>query len=205
MLDHIVYAVPDVAKAVADLEQRLGVRAASGGKHFGIGTHNALLSLSDSAYLEIIGPDPDQPPPTMPRPFGIDTLTPPRLFTWLAKANHLEKQLERARALGYNLGTITPMSRDLPDGTRIEWRLAIPPQPLGDWLVPTLIEWHTDRHPAKTSPRGCTLVELYGEHPRPETVRPILDAIEVSLDLRQGPVPSLTAILDTPKGRVTLR
>ena len=205
MLDHIVYAVPDVAKAVADLEQRLGVRAALGGKHPGIGTHNALLSLSDTSYLEIIGPDPDQPSPATPRPFGIDTLKAPRLVTWLAKANNFEQQLERVRALGYNPGTLTPMSRDLPDGTRIEWRLAIPPQPLGDGLVPVLIEWHTERHPAKTSPRGCTLVELYGEHPRPESVRSILDAMGLSLDLRQGPVPALTAILDTPKGRVTVR
>jgi hypothetical protein len=141
----------------------------------------------------------------MPRPFGIDTLKAPRLVTWLAKANNFEQQLERVRALGYNPGTLTPMSRDLPDGTRIEWRLAIPPQPLGDGLVPVLIEWHTDRHPAKTSPRGCTLVELYGEHPRPETVRPILNAMGLALDLRQGPVPALTAILDTPKGRVTLQ
>lgn len=205
MLDHIVYAVPDVAKAVVDLERRLGVRAAFGGKHPGIGTHNALLSLSDDSYMEIIGPDPDQPPPAMPRPFGIDTLKAPRLVTWLAKARNFEEQLGGVRALGYNPGTLTPMSRDLPDGTRIEWRLAIPPQPIGDGLVPVLIEWHTDRHPAKTSPRGCTLVELYGEHPRPETVRSILNAMGVSLDLRQGPVPALTAILDTPKGRVTLR
>jgi len=205
MLDHIVYAVPDVAKAVADLEQRLGVRAALGGKHPGIGTHNALLSLSDTSYMEIIGPDPDQPPPAMPRPFGIDTLKAPRLVTWLAKATNFEQQLEQVRALGYDPGALTPMSRDLPDGTRIEWRLAIPPQPLGDGLVPVLIEWHTDRHPAKTSPRGCTLVELYGEHPRPESVRSILDAMGLSLDLRQGPVPALTAILDTPKGRVTVR
>jgi hypothetical protein len=30
MLDHIVYAVPDLAKAVADLQGRLGVRATLG-------------------------------------------------------------------------------------------------------------------------------------------------------------------------------
>lgn len=97
------------------------------------------------------------------------------------------------------------MSRNLPDGTRIEWRLAIPPQPLGDWLVPILIEWRTDRHPAKTSPKGCTLVELYGEHPRPEAVQPILEALGVTLDIRHASAPALVAILDTLKGRVTLR
>jgi hypothetical protein len=205
MLDHIVYAVPDLAKAVSDLEQRLGVRATPGGKHTGLGTHNALLSLSDESYMEVIGPDPDQPPPTMPRPFGIDALTGPRLVTWLAKATDLDKQVEQARARGYDLGKITPMHRDLPDGTRIAWRLVIPAQPLGDWLVPVLIEWHTTLHPAKTSARGCTLVELHGEHPQPETIRPILAAMGLSLDIRPGAAPALSATLDTPKGRIVLR
>jgi hypothetical protein len=205
MLDHIVYAVPDLAKAVSDLEQRLGVRATPGGKHTGLGTHNALLSLSDESYIEVIGPDPDQPPPTMPRPFGIDALTGPRLVTWLAKATDLDKQVEQARTHGYDLGKITPMHRDLPDGTRIEWRLVISAQPLGDGLVPDLIEWHTTLHPAKTSARGCTLVELHGEHPQPEMVRSILKAMGLSLDIRPGAAPALSATLDTPKGRIVLR
>lgn len=205
MLDHIVYAVPDVPAAVENLAQRLGVRPAMGGKHSGIGTHNALLSLRETSYLEIIGPDPDQPPPPLPRPFDLDSTPEPRLRTWMAKATNLEQQVENARRLGYDAGTITPMSRTLPDGSRIEWSLAIPPQPLGDWLVPILIEWRTDRHPAKTSPQGCTLVELYGEHPRPETIRPILNALGVTLDIRQAATPGLVAILATPKGRVILR
>jgi hypothetical protein len=205
MLDHIVYAVPDLAKAVRDLEQRLGVRATPGGKHTGLGTHNALLSLSDESYIEVIGPDPDQPPPALPRPFGIDALSGPQLVTWLAKATDLDKQVEQARVRGYDLGRITPMHRDLPDGTRIAWRLAIPVQPLGDGLVPVLIEWHTTLHPAKTSARGCTLVELHGEHPQPETVRPILETLGLSLDIRPGAAPALIATLDTPQGRVVLR
>jgi hypothetical protein len=205
MLDHIVYAVPDLTKAVVDLEQRLGVRATPGGKHTGRGTHNALLSLSDESYIEVIGPDPDQPRPDLPRPFGIDSLTAPRLVTWLAKATDLDKQVEQARARGYDIGQITPMHRDLPDGTRIAWRLAIPAQPLGDGLVPVLIEWHTTLHPAKTSARGCTLVDLHGEHPRPETVRPILQAMGLSLDIRPGAAPALIATLNTPKGRIVLR
>jgi hypothetical protein len=205
MLDHIVYAVPDLSQAVVDLEQRLSVRPTLGGKHPGLGTQNALLSLSEEAYLEVIGPDPGQPSPAQPRPFGIDTLTAPRLVTWLAKATNLDQQIDKARAAGYELGQPISMSRELPDGTRLHWRLAIPPQPLGDGLVPVLIEWHTDLHPAKTSARGCTLVELYGEHPRPETIRPILEVIGVTLDLRQGATPALIATLDTPKGCVVLR
>lgn len=205
MLDHLVYAVPDVDAAVDALAARLGVRPTPGGRHPGIGTRNALLSLSDDAYLEVIGPDPDQPPPTQPRPFGIDQLTAPRLVTWLAKAHDLERQVQQLRAEGYNPGVITAMSRELPDGTRLAWRLTLPPQLLGDGLVPMLIEWHTDLHPAKTSARGCRLEALYGEHPRPDTVRPILEAMGLALDIRYGPTPALVAVLDTPRGQVTMR
>jgi Glyoxalase-like domain len=45
LVDHLIYAVPDLAAAVADLEGRFGVRAQAGGKHIGLGTHNALLAL----------------------------------------------------------------------------------------------------------------------------------------------------------------
>lgn len=205
MLDHLIYAVPALAKAVAELAQRLGVRPTMGGKHVGIGTQNALLSLSEETYLEVIGPDLDQPPPERPRPFDIDTLTAPRLAGWVAKARDLDRQAEQARSRGYDFSPVISMSRELPDGTRLDWRLTFPAQPLGDGLVPALIDWGASLHPAKTSARGCTLVEWYGEHTRPETVRPILEAMGLMLDIRQGLAPALVAILDTPKGRVTLR
>ena len=46
LIDHLVYAVPDLQAAVADVTERFGVRAQSGGRHIGLGTHNALLAPS---------------------------------------------------------------------------------------------------------------------------------------------------------------
>jgi hypothetical protein len=43
--DHLVYAVPDLAVATAELHTKLGVAPTAGGRHEGVGTHNAILAL----------------------------------------------------------------------------------------------------------------------------------------------------------------
>ena len=205
MLDHIVYAVPDLDTAVAELERRFGVRATPGGKHTGAGTHNALLSLGTDAYLEIIGPDPDQPAPPGPRSFGIDELTGPRIATWMAKAPDIEAMAEKARVAGYILRAPYPRSRHLPDGSVLHWRLATPQTPMGAGILPSLIEWQTDRHPSQTSAQGCTLVSLRAEHPQPMPLRSVLAALGLSLAIDEAVQPALIATLETPAGRVELR
>ena len=130
----------------------MGVRAAPGGKHTGRGTHNALLSLGGSAYLEIIAPDPDQAEPAGPRPFGVDALKEPRLVTWAARSRDIERQAEEARADGYDPGQVAEMTRALPGGGDLRWRLTMPAERKGDGLVPFLIQWEPGAHPSETSP-----------------------------------------------------
>src|SRR5262245_26246914 len=84
-VDHLVYATPDLKLGIDRTEELFGVRATPGGQHPGSGTRNALVALGPSAYLEIIGPDPEQSKPSNPRRFGIDDLKAPRLVTWAAR------------------------------------------------------------------------------------------------------------------------
>ncbi len=169
-VDHIIYGAPSLETGMESVEGLLGVRAAMGGKHVGLGTHNALLSLGSGAYMEIIAPDPEQTAPSRPLPFGLDLPVKPRLVTWAIKAPDIEARAQRAKAAGVDLGPVLRMSRERPDGLRLEWALTYREEMLGDGLVPFLIAWEPGPHPSETSPSGCRLVSLRAEHPEPERI-----------------------------------
>ncbi|MDZ7728867.1 MAG: VOC family protein [Dehalococcoidia bacterium] len=202
------HGTPDVWKTVEELETRLGVRAEAGGKHPGRGTHNALLGLGEGCYLEIIGPDPDgDAPEDGERPFGLDRLEEPRLVTWAVRTNELERICERARGMGYDPGEIRDMSRELPDGRTLKWRLTRRKEADDTkGLAPFLIDWGDSPHPSESAPGGCTLVRLRGEHPNALHVVDVLLALDIGyVSMIPGPEAALIAILDTPKGEVHLR
>lgn len=203
MIDHLVYATPDIEQTIVDLARRLGVEAAAGGHHLGYGTRNALLSLGTS-YLEIIGPDPGQHRPSGGYWYGVEGLTEPRLMTWTARVEHIERVAAYAHARGYNTGDVHKVFRETPEGGRLSFRLTMPNGD-GDWLVPNLIEWDEGSpHPSTTSPTGAELVQLVGYHPVPESVQPALDALRLDLEIRIGDRPRLVAILDSPYGPIEL-
>jgi glyoxalase-like protein len=203
MLDHLVYAAPDLDQAIDSIERRLGVRPAPGGKHTGGLTHNALLSLGAGSYLELIAPVRDSAL-SAGLPFGLETVTEPRLITWAVSVDDIEGRVEAAKKKGYDPGAVVSGGRDLPDGSSLNWRLAVRPQPAGDGLVPFLIQWLSDPHPSTTAPAGCQFVALRAEHPDPAGIQAVLDALAVEMEAVSGPVPRLIATLDTPNGRVEL-
>ncbi len=203
MIDHLVYATPDVDETVQDLARRLGVEAVPGGRHLGYGTRNALLSLG-SSYLEIIGPDSGQRRPSSGYWYGVENIGSARLVTWTARVEHIERVAAHAHVSGYSPGDVHDLFRETPDGERLSWRLTLPTM-AGDGLIPNLIEWDPDcPHPAETSPGGVELLDLLGYHPAPSKIQPMLDALRVDLEVRVGEVPRLVAVLDSPHGPVEL-
>ena len=203
-VDHLVFGAGNLEDGIEFIEEMLGVRAALGGKHVGRGTHNALLSLGNGAYLEIIAPDPEQGVSAMPLPFGLGATMVPHLVTWAAKAPDIETRLEAARGAGYE-GQLVTMSRKLPDGQLLAWSLTFPPPALAGGVAPFLIRWEPGPHPSETSPTGCALQSMRGEHPDPAPVRRLLDALEVDLEVDEGPAPALIVTIHSPKGIIELR
>jgi len=204
-VDHLVYATPDLQLGIDTLEKALGIRAAAGGQHPGRGTRNALIALGPASYIEIIGPDPDQPKPDGPRPFGIDGLNAPRLMAWAAKGQDLDQLAADARRRGVALGDVTPGSRRRPDGVVLAWRYTDPRTVVADGLVPFFIDWGATPHPATAAAGGATLVALRAEHPDPARVQTMLDALRLDLRVLRGDRPALIAAVSCPRGRVEVR
>lgn len=203
-LDHLVYATPDLAATVAGLERRVGVPLLPGGAHPAWGTRNALLPLSPTTYLEVIGPDPEGAG-GVPRLFGISALSAPRLVTWAAKGTGLADLADRARTGGVELGEVTEGSRLRPDGTRLHWTLTDPYAPRSGGIVPFFIDWQDRAHPAGGAAAEVALLSLTAAHPDPGHVRGRLAWVGVELEVKPGPGPGLEAALRTPNGIVRLR
>ncbi len=204
-VDHLVYATPDLDVGIRTIEGLLGVRAAAGGQHPGLGTRNALVALGPQTYLEIIGPDPAQPRLPEPLRFGIDELKAPRLVGWVAKGTQLEELVRKARTAGVRLGDVIAGSRKRPDGVELAWRYTDPAVVLEDRLIPYFIDWGSSPHPAGGAPAGATLVALRAEHPDAPRVERMLKDVGLELPVQSGPKAALIATIDSPKGRVVLR
>lgn len=202
--DHLVLAASDLAAAVSRFADCTGVEPAPGGSHAGLGTANYLVDLGNGGYLEIIGPDPDQPAPASPRPFGIDELTEPRVVTWAVRTDDLDALVARARDGGYDPGESRAMSRRAPDGALFEWRLTMPRFDYGNGLVPFLIDWGNSPHPTQRGLPRASLRDFHAIHPDPASVRPALAALRVELHVDIGEAVKLRALIDGAAGPLEL-
>lgn len=209
MLDHIVLATPDVQASVEEIAAATGIRPELGGHFKGRGVYNHLLALQDDAYLEIIGPDPDQAGHEGPLPFGMHEFEGRGAHVphWCCKAgDQIEERVAASKAAGFDIGDVRPLGRVLPDGTRLDWHLTIREwPPLLGGLVPFLINWGESRHPSTTAVKGARLASWHGEHPDLDEVRRAHTVLGVDLELREAAEPALVAVIEGPSGSITLR
>jgi len=187
-IDHLVVTAPSLGSGAAYIRAALGVEMQPGGTHHAMGTHNLLLKLDDSTYLEVLAVDPDMTAPGQPRWFDLDRVTSPALATWVARVDDIHAA---ALALGIPEHNIKPMSRGA-----LNWLITIPDDgSLSD--LPVLIQWLNGPHPATSLPdAGCFLTRL------DVPLKPLSPLV---LDARCSAGPELIASIRTPLGLRSLR
>jgi Glyoxalase-like domain len=203
-LDHLVYAVPDLDEGVRRFAENTGVEPAPGGRHLGRGSANYLISLGTGAYLEIIGPDPDEPEPPDRLPFGIERLAFPKLITWAVAVSDIDTAIAQARARGYDPGAATAMSRRTGDGELLEWRLTPDTILDGGGIVPFLIDWGASAHPTSHSLPSVELDSFSATSPQTDVIERRLAALDLDLAISVGETAQLQAQLQTPRGAIRL-
>ena len=203
-------SIDHLAIAAASLEDQrldalLGVPLSPGGRHARMGTHNRLLRLGPTSYLELIAIDPQGTVPGRPRWFELDDpamqarlSAGPRFVHWVARAGSTELP-----PLPIDLGPWEPFQRG-----DLSWQLTVRPDGTlpADGVVPSLIFWPGAAHPATRLPDlGVTLDALELEHPRAADVQRQLDLLGLDVRCTHASLPRLVAHLRTPAGARTLR
>jgi hypothetical protein len=202
LLDHILLGCNDLDTGIAFVEENAGVRAAIGGVHPGRGTRNALLSLGERQYLEIIAPDPHQP--GAKDTLGLYKLTQPRLVGWAAHPGDLDSFAKKLREAGVAFEGPTPGSRARPDGRVLHWKTVNLADDLHG-LLPFFIEWSADSaHPSSDAPKGCTLDEFEVMSSNPDELTPVIQRIGIELPVQRSDRNRLRALLTGPKGDLRL-
>jgi hypothetical protein len=202
LLDHILLGCNDLDAGIDYVYQRTGIRAAAGGVHPGAGTKNALLSLGPSRYLEIIAPDPLQPPSSDPR--GLAALKNPALVGWAAHRRDLSEFATLLRGAGIECVGPNPGSRSRPDGTTLKWRtLAL--KEVREGVLPFFIEWDSHSlHPSVDAPAGCRLTDFGIGTPDPSALKALAEKLQLDVQIRQSNEARLAATIVGPKGPMSL-
>ena len=208
-LDHFMLAAPDLEAAAADFERRTGVRPSEGGRHPGQGSRNVLAALGEGCYLEIIGPDLAQ---DRTNNFGevLSRLPRPALLKYAVRTGDIDAVHRRATLLGLwplassgarSSGPFA-MSRALPSGDLLKWRLLLLGSDKYEGCVPFFIQWDSEPHPAQTLAKGCTLAKFWVEHPDAPGLAKLYAALDVAVEVVSASGPALKLTIGSPKGSV---
>jgi hypothetical protein len=203
LLDHIILGCSELERGVDFVAEHTGVRAAFGGVHPGRGTRNALLSLGEQRYLEIMAPDPTQK--VEPQITKLRDLKEPRIVGWAAHRDELERFAAQLREAKVEFEGPREGSRKRPDGRVLHWKtLTLKDDHAG--MLPFFIEWSKDSiHPSIDAPKGCTLRRFWAVTPEQEDLLYAASRVQIELDVGEvSEKPSLNATLVGPKGELYL-
>lgn len=186
------------------VENLFGIRPVFAGQHLGLGTHNALLSLGNRTYFEVIAPDPKQDIDKNKLWINVSEGSTPRLSRWVAQTDQLSIIAEMAKEHQIPLGDIRPGSRTQTDGSPISWQATFPDVENFGGLMPFFINWGASPHPSESLPLAGSLKKIFAVHPKPDLIERYWRTLGIPYEIGYGSNPQLHAWIDTKKGRVKL-
>lgn len=204
-LDHLTVIAPDLAEGVAHVRDCLGLDVPFGQRHAYMGTHNHLLQLGGTVYLEIVAVDPDGRHPGRARWFGLDDSTRVRsdwdkgrrLRGWVARTDAIDDVLRGREAIfGRRVGLP-------PEDAAFDF--AIPDDgslPL-DGAAPSIIDRRgRPRSMATIADLGARLISFTLEHPQAGEIETLYRGLGINgaPTVRPGPLSGYRALIDTPAG-----
>ena len=203
-IDHLVYAVPDLEKAVNQFERISGVRPVYGGKHQHQGTHNALINLGNNSYLEFLAIDPENKNIPPPRWMGIDLIREPKITRWAVKSKAINEELNILKKIKPSLAITKTGKRQRQDGAILQWELSIPQATPEVEIYPFFIDWKSSEHPTVALPQHCELISFHATHPAPAEIITFLKNINAEITIEKGNEITLIAKINTPNGQIVL-
>ncbi|MCR4523317.1 MULTISPECIES: VOC family protein [Bosea] len=204
-LDHLTVIAPTLAEGVAHVRDCLDLDVPFGQRHGYMGTHNHLLQLGDTVYLEIVAVDPDGTNPGRARWFGLDDRKQVRrewdagrrLCGWVARTDRIDAVLKGREAI---FGRKVGLPMDAP-----AFDFAIPDDGSLPWggAAPSIIDRRgKPRSMATIADLGAWLRGFSLEHPEADAIAALL----LELGTERGPVVShgpelrYRAQIETPGG-----
>lgn len=193
-LDHLTVIAPTLAEGVSHVRACLDLDVPFGQRHAYMGSHNHLLQLGDSVYLEIVALDPAGRSPGRPRWFGLDDQKSlraaweagRRLRGWVARTDAIDAVLAGREALFGRKGAL-PFVDPVFD-------FAIPDDgslPL-EGALPSIIDRRGKaRSMATIADLGARLKSLVLEHPEPAAVSQLYEELSVDRPPEVRPRPEL--------------
>ena len=200
-MDHLVYCVPDLEEAMAFFRDQHGIHPVIGGKHLKKGTQNALFSLGNQCYLEILAIDESNTSIDTDRWMGIDHLTSPKLTRWSLKSDDLRHDTSIVNAYKPEMGAIEEGQRQTTSGKTLRWDMILPLSYPEVELIPFMVDWSSsETHPNDSLSDTSQLIGLSLGHPDPETVQKYLNELGINLEVVPSDKATITASIKGPKG-----
>lgn len=204
-IDHIVYCVPDLDKAIDNFHDKTGTKPVIGGRHLKKGTRNALVNLENKCYLEFLAID-KKSSIIAPRWMGIDLINEPTITRWSLKSTDLKAEQAILRTYNPELGQIEEGQRMTTEGKLLKWQMSLPLAHPKVELVPFITDWsQSEMHPTDALAEECSLVSLevqiqQGDEPILNCIKQLVDNIPIT----KGKTDKITITIRGAGGAVTL-